>query len=386
MELRQFFFKTLILVGTLIGLYALFQLRGMLLLFFGAILFASTIRPAVVFLKDHGVPPILSILVIYLGFLASLVAIILILFPSVLASIRDLLDSQTTILLALEGALRRIEFSAATGAGISLSLPTTEDLQRQLAQFQVSAQQHFDTYFLDGFALASESVILFVLAFYWLTERDRIEAAGLRMLPLRHRERFVSIINEIESTLGAFVRGQTILCVTVGVLAFIALSLVGVRSAVVLAVFAGVAEAIPMIGPIIGALPAVLVALMESPEKAVLVAVAYLVIQQFEANILVPKVMERQVGLSPLVVLLALTSGNLLGGIGGALVAIPIAAALKILVQELIVAPSVEANQFPRVGNAVLLTESGKAPLAPAPEPTEAVQSAEAPSKIIVAK
>ncbi len=357
MELRNFFFKTLIVIGTLAGLYVLFQVRGILLIFFGAILFASTIRPAVLFLSEHRIPPILSILAIYLAFIGALAVLIAVLFPTLFLSVKDMANSQATMFSAIEQALQRLA-AMIGGADLHLPTPTAADMQKQATALQTDLQTHLDAYLLDGFRVISEAVILFVMAFYWLTERDRFEAIGARMLPLRHRERFISIVNDIETTMGAFVRGQTILCGTVGLLAFIVLSIVGIRSALILAAIATITEAIPMIGPILGAIPALLVALLDSPEKALFVGIGYLIIQQFEAQILVPKVMERQVGLSPLFVLLALTAGNLLGGIIGALVSIPIAAALKILVRELVVAPTVQANEMPVVDGAVLLTEA----------------------------
>jgi predicted PurR-regulated permease PerM len=374
MELRQFFFKTLIVVGTIVSLYLLYEVRSILLLFFGAVLFASTVRPIVLQLSSRGIPPLISILVIYLGFLGALTGIAIVLFPTLLVSVQDLVNSQTTILQALETAMLRIQSFALNGVRVQLPILRVADLQSYLAEFRASAEEHFQAILLDGFRILSEALIAFVMAFYWFTERDRLEQLALKMLPLRHREKFVSLFGEIETTLGAFVRGQTILCVTVGIFSFIALTALGVRSALVLAVFAAVTEAIPMIGPFLGAVPAILVALLDSPEKGLAVTVAFIVIQQIEAHILVPKVFERQVGLSPLFVLLALTSGNLLGGLLGAVIAIPIAAAVKIILREFVVAPTVQARQFPVTSDGAVLLDEGAGetaapPETPAPEP-----------------
>lgn len=378
MELRQFFYKSLIVVAIALGLYFLYEVRGILLLFFGAVLFASTIRPLVVYLKVWHIPPIISILVIYLAFLASLAAAVVFLFPTLLVNVRDLLESQNAIFLSVEATLERLQLFAASGTGLNIPVPSAVELQAQLNQLQATVQAHLTAYLVGGVQFASGAIILFVMAFYWLTERDRLEGIALRMAPLSQRERIANIVDKIEGMLGSFVRGQTILCGTVGVLSFIALSLLGVRSPAALAVFAALAEAIPMLGPILGAIPALLVALAQSPEKALLVAVAYLVIQQLESQLLVPKVMERQVGLSPLFVLLALTAGNLLGGIEGAVVSIPIAAVVKILVRDIVIEPTVEANKFPLVDGAVLLPQSANETAAepvtvPASEPVEPV-------------
>lgn len=373
MELRNFFYKLLIIAGVLIGLYILFQVRSLLLLFFGAILFASTIQPAVAVLKNRGIPPLASILVIYLAFLGLAIGMVAILFPSLFLSIQDLIQSQSRLTSSLEMVLAQLQGFISNAFGVRVPLPSVAELEKYVSDIQQGSQQGLDSYLFDGFRLGSEAVILFVLAFYWLTERGHFEEVGLRMIPLRHRDRFRGIFGDIEMTLGAFVRGQIILCATVGVLAFIALSVLGIRSAVLLAVFAAVAEAIPMIGPIIGAIPAILVALLYSPQQALLVAGAYLVIQQFESQVLIPKVMERQVGLSPLFVLLALTAGNVLGGIPGALVAIPIAAALRILARDLVIAPTVAANAFPVVEGAVLITEKEHVEAKPASAPAPTV-------------
>lgn len=372
MELRSFFYKILIIVGTIITLYALYQVHSILVLFFGAILFASTVRPIVLKSSQRRVPALISILVIYLIFLGTVAAAAIILFPTLFTGVQELLNSQAAILQTIETASQRLQNYALSSMGLQVPLLRVTELQRYLADFQASARENTQAILLDGVRILSEAVILFVLAFYWLTERDRLEELALKMLRLRHREKFISMLGEIETTLGAFVRGQTILCMAVGISTFLALSLLGVRSALALAVFAAVMEAIPMLGPFLGAIPAILIALLDSPEKAVLVALAFIIIQQVESQVLVPKVMERQVGLSPLFVLLALISGNLLAGLPGAIVAIPIAAAIKIIVREFIIAPTVQARKFP-------VTEDGSILLDEDTAETAAQESLEAP-------
>lgn len=368
-DLRQFFYKTLIVIGTVGGLYLLFELRVIVFLLFGAILFASTIRPIVIFLAERRVPQIVSILAIYILFILAVVSAVLIFLPTLFAHSQSLLSSQANFLQAIATAMQKLQLAIFNSGNVWLPVPGVAQMQTYLNQFQTDLQSQIQTYLFAGFTAVGEAVVLFVMAFYWLTERDKIEDLGLRMVPLRHRDRFKSIFNDIETTLGAFVRGQTVLCVIVGTLATISLTVLGVPSALLLGTFAGIAEAIPMVGPIIGATPAILVTLLYSPEKALVVALVFLLIQQFEAQILVPKVMERQVGLTPLLVIVAITSGGLLGGILGALIAIPIAGAVRILVRDLIIEPSVQAHKPQVVQGAVLFTEEPAAP----PPPSELV-------------
>ena len=140
----------------------------------------------------------------------------------------------------------------------------------------------------------------------------------------------------MESRVGFYIAGQGILCLVIGIMALIAYLLIGLPNALVLALMAGVLEAIPMIGPLLGAIPAVLVALSIAPDKLVWVIVATVVIQQLENSLLVPRVMSKAVGVNPFVTLLSLFAFSSLFGIAGALMAIPIAAIIQLLLNHFV--------------------------------------------------
>jgi len=358
MEGRQVFAKTLIVVGTLIGLYLLFQLRGIIILLFGSILFASTIRPMVLSFEQRRIRRPFSILLAYLIFVLLLVGVLAVLLPALLARIQEFASAQPQIIQAVENMLQQLRIFAFFKANVWFSIPAATEMQPYLNQFQADTLARVRQYLLDGLRVISELVVLFVIAFYWLTERDRFEEFGLRLIPLRNRERFRTIVNDLEATLGAYVRGQAIASFTVGLFSFIGLLIIGVPYALLLAVIAAITELIPIVGPIIGGIPALLVGLITSPEKALLVILLYAAIQFVEAHILIPKIYEREVGLSSWLVILALAAGNILGGIVGAVLAIPVAAALRVLVRHLIVEPVVAADKPQVVGGAVLVGEA----------------------------
>jgi predicted PurR-regulated permease PerM len=374
----QTFWKTLVVVGTVVGLFVLFQLRSILLVLFGAILFASTVRPVVLYLTRRGVRPIVAILLIYLVFVLALLAAGFLLIPTLLARSQELVQNQDRILQAVRSMLHEVRLLAFLQARIWIPLPSSLEMAGYLEQLQTTGQERVSSYLFDGFRALTELLLLLVVAFYWLTERDRIEDLGVRLLPLRNRERFLTIFNDIESTLGAWTRGQGILSLSIAVLAFAGLAVLGVPYALLLAVFAGLTELIPFVGPVIGMIPAVLVALLISPQLALFVTIYYIVIQQIESNVLVPKVMERQVGLSPLVVILALAAGNVLAGLLGALIAVPIAAALQILVRHLVVTPTVEAHAPTAMEGGLLVGEVTLAPSVETTGPAPVVPSAPA--------
>ena len=144
----------------------------------------------------------------------------------------------------------------------------------------------------------------------------------------------------METKVGSYVAGQAILCLIIGLMALVAYWLIGLSNALVLAFIAGVMEAVPLIGPLLGAIPAALVGLSLGPGKLVWVIVATVVIQQLENNLLVPRVMRKTVGVNPFVSLLALFAFSSLLGLAGALMAIPMAALVQILLDRFVFGPA----------------------------------------------
>ena len=182
-------------------------------------------------------------------------------------------------------------------------------------------------------------VILF-LAFYWTLDGPRTIQSFLLLVPQDHRENISELISAMETKVGFFIVGQGILCLIIGTMALIAYLVIGLPNALVLALLAGALEAVPMIGPLLGAIPAALVALSIGPDKLIWVIVATVVIQQLENSLLVPRVMKKAVGVNPFVTLLAIFAFSSLFGIAGALMAIPLAAIIQILLNRFVFHPA----------------------------------------------
>jgi predicted PurR-regulated permease PerM len=162
----------------------------------------------------------------------------------------------------------------------------------------------------------------------------------LQLIPKGQRETIGELISAMETKVGFYIAGQGVLCLVVGIMALVAYLLIGLPNALVLALVAGVLEVVPMIGPLLGAIPAALVALSISPVKLIWVIVATLVIQQLENSLLVPRVMRKAVGVNPFVSLLAFFAFSSLLGLPGALMAIPMAAIIQILLDRYVFHPA----------------------------------------------
>ncbi len=178
---------------------------------------------------------------------------------------------------------------------------------------------------------------ILIVAFYLLVDADGIVRAMVRLFPRPERARVRDAFRRAGEKVSAWLAGQLLLGAIIGTTAALGLWILGVPYFYVLAVIAGIGELIPIVGPVLAAIPAVAVAFSVGPALALGVGVFFIVQQQVENHVLVPKVMSRQVGISPVVVIMALLIGGSLLGIVGAILAVPTAAILQVLLQELLV-------------------------------------------------
>ena len=177
-------------------------------------------------------------------------------------------------------------------------------------------------------------ITILILTFYLLIEAGSMFEYLVRFVPLSRRGDVATAARQSVSKVSAWLRAQFILAGVMGTFAAIGLGLMGVPYFYVIALIAAVGETIPIVGPVIGGLAAVAVAITVSPKLALMVGTYFLVLHQLEANVLVPKIMERSVGVSPVAVMVALLIGGSLMGIVGAILAIPTAALLSVIIEE----------------------------------------------------
>jgi predicted PurR-regulated permease PerM len=183
---------------------------------------------------------------------------------------------------------------------------------------------------------------ILILAFYLMVDAENFVRTFVRLFPRAERTRVEDACRRISTKVSAWLGGQLLLAGIIGGTAALGLFLMGVPYFYVLALIAGVGEMIPIVGPLLAAVPAILVAFTVSPALALGVAVFFFVQQQFENHVLVPKVMERQLGVSAAAVIVALLVGGTLLGVVGAILAIPTVAILQVIVEELMVEASPE--------------------------------------------
>lgn len=176
-----------------------------------------------------------------------------------------------------------------------------------------------------------------VLTFYMLTGGKQLGQNVVALIPDQAlRKRIISIGTKISVRLGGWLRGQALMSLSIFTLTFILMTFFGIDYALTLALIAGITEVIPLVGAYIGAIPAVLVAFTQSPTKALIIALGFLIIQQFQGNVIGPQIMKRALGLPPIVVFVAVLIGGKLLGFVGVLLAAPVAAAIAEIIEDVV--------------------------------------------------
>ncbi len=299
----------------------IFQIRGIIVSIFLSYVIMAALFPAVKYLRSKRVPHVLAVLIPYIAVFLLVFMLIIPLIPFVMDQISSLLKNFPTYL----------EDSGRT-FGFDINPHQIQDyISKEVGSIGKNAIGVTGKVF--GGVLSTLTVL--VVGFYFLMYSEAFKHRVASFFDREHRDHVKQTMQLIDDKLGAWLRGQVVLCFAIGLTTYIALSAVQMPYALPLALIAGMFEILPTIGPIVSAVPAVIVALTISPTMAIIVIIAYLLIQALENNLLVPKIMQRAVGLNPVVVILAIMIGANLMGIAGALLAIPFVSFVIVLFKSI---------------------------------------------------
>jgi len=301
----------------LIFLWFLYQIRQILIALFISVILMAALNPAVDRITRLKIPRFLAILFLYILIIGVFVL-------SIAGVVPPLVD-QTSVLIS-----RLPEYSQNLGLPIIDQKIITDQIS-QLGSIPANIVKLSVSIFSNLFV----ALAVLVITFYLLMERRNLNKYLTVLFGGDGEKKAEKFINEMEKNLGGWVRAQLILMSIIGLFCYIGLRLLGIEFALPLAILAGVFEIIPNIGPIVSAIPAFFAGFVISPLMGLAVIALYFLIQQLENTIIVPKVMEKKVGVNPIVTILALTIGFKLAGIMGAVLAIPIVLLLRIVASEI---------------------------------------------------
>jgi predicted PurR-regulated permease PerM len=307
----------------LLGVWVLYQVRSILVILLVVMIIAIALEPFVEKLEKDRIPRSLSVIVLYLALLVVLGAFIYFVIPPVALQIKELTLDLPYYTSRLSN-LNLGDTSPVTKILDNLSSNLTDSAGSILAGL------------ISVFGGVVYAITVFALTFYALVDKEGVRKTLVALIPTDQKERLLATINKVSLKLGDWLRGQLLLMLIIGVVDGSILAILGIQYALVLGLLAGLLEVIPIIGPTISALTAVFVAFVSGVAlwKILVILAAYIVVQQIDNQILVPKIMQKATGLSPIIVIIALLVGDKLLGLGGAILAIPVAAGIQVFTNE----------------------------------------------------
>jgi predicted PurR-regulated permease PerM len=300
--------KTIIFtIGFLLSLWFLYQVRGIVVLLFIAFILMTAVNPLVKVASKFKIPTIVVMLIVYFGLITLISTVIASLVPAVVQQTKD-------ISLALPTYMHNLEDIFNTQLDPNVAGSYLSSIPSNLLKIAAGA-----------FSNIMNILALFFMSYYLVLERPRLHQYLLRFFPNHNaEEKAEALVLAVEKQVGGWVRGELILMLIIGIMTYIGLMLLGIPYALPLAVLAGLLEALPNLGPTIAAIPVILMGLTISPIIGLGGLLLSIVIQQVENNLIVPKVMQSATGTQPLVTILVLLVGFTLGGVAGAILAMPI--------------------------------------------------------------
>ncbi|MDL2310942.1 AI-2E family transporter [Peptostreptococcaceae bacterium OttesenSCG-928-C18] len=304
-----------------------------------AIVIAYLINPLIKRLEDKGIKRAYAILIVYLIVILVFALMITIIMPKITEQIFKFVRNIPSLLNNLSDSVN--DFVNKNFAGNEALENITDEIEKNINKAILSMRNKFpetaakfgET--ISGFANSLIRLILVpIIAFYLLLDKEKYIKGIKNLIPEKDRANFIRLFKNIDKVNSQFIRGRILMAIAVGALTGIFLLIMGVEYALVIAIITCIADIIPYIGPFLGFVPAVLIAFIDNPIKAVIVAIAFVLIQWLENNILAPKILGTTIGLNPLLILLSLIVGAGMFGVVGMIFSVPVIATAKVILEH----------------------------------------------------
>jgi predicted PurR-regulated permease PerM len=312
----------------LLSFWLAWYLRDLILIVLTAVVLASAMEPATARLIRIGIPRILSVISLYLMAMLMLVFVFYLFVPQLITETRNFVDALPAYLETMEVSPQ--DTLVGFGAG-----SLTEGIA-EFQEFLKNSSGNILSVASSVFGGLFSFILIIVLSFYFAV-RERGLDDFLRMVtPMRKQEYILDLWKRAQHKMGRWLQGQLLLSLIVGVMVYVGLLILGVPYALLLAIVAALLELVPVFGSILAAVPAVAVAFIDGGTSLALLTIAlYVVVNQLQGNIIYPLVVQKVLGVAPLVVILAILVGAQLGGFLGILIAVPIAAAIQEYINDI---------------------------------------------------
>jgi len=329
------------IVVFIMAIWFVWFIRDVLLILLVSVLIASALEPLVTKMQKFHIPRAISVLTSYVFFVAFLVLAVTLLIPPLTAEIQALADNLPAIYSQLLVMFGKIGIAV----GQVDILPSLQKGLMNMGQFLTQTTGGIFATTRTVFGSIFSILLTFVISFYLVISRDSLYNFVRSIVPLEHQPYTISLIKKSQDKIGRWMIAQIVLGALVSAMAFLGLWLLHVPYALAIVILVFFAEFVPVIGPTISAIPAVLLAFTNSFWLGIIVLVMFLVIHQIEANVLVPNIMRRAVGLNPLATIIAVLIGAKIAGIVGVLLAVPVATIISLFITDFL--PGDDKEELP---------------------------------------
>lgn len=310
----------------ILGLVFLYLIRDVVAIFLFSVVVASAVEPGAAWFNRHRIPWILSVLLVYVISFVILAILFSFIIPPLFNELTSFSSSIPKLIndIAAPGTLlEMIPFDISKALADNIQ---TFILELKSAIGDIAGGFFQATSSIFGGALSFALII--VVSFYLSVQEKGIENFFRVIVPKEYEEYVVSLWLRSRKKIGGWLQGQILLGVIIGVLVYLGLTILRVKLALSLAILSAIFELIPYFGPVLAAIPAILIAFFQKPVLGFYVLIFFIIIQQFENHLIYPVVIRKAIGVPPIIVILALIIGGKLGGFFGILLAVPIAAVI----------------------------------------------------------
>ncbi len=323
-------FKIIFIILCFVFLYLI---KDVLVILFLAIIIASAVSPFANWLEQRKIPRLFGVLILYLAIFGLVIFLLSLVVPFLSLEIGQLTQALPKFISNLSGALEKAQQTTTTHYFDFFS--EIQNLLDSFSQFlQISAGSALNLV-VNIFGGVLSFVAVIIISFYLSVMKQGIAGFIRSVLPAKYEDYVISLWKRAEHKVGRWLQAQLLLAFSVGLFVFVGLSLLNVKYALLLGIVAMLLEIVPIVGPVISAIPGIILAFAQSPVLGLWVLVFYVAVQQIEAHVLAPLILGKTLGLNPITVIIALLIGGTLAGVIGILLSVPVAVIIVEILDDL---------------------------------------------------
>ncbi len=321
--------RAIVLVLFVVFLYIL---KDVLLVFLFSLIIASAFSPFTNWLDRKGFPRLWGVLALFLAVIGLIALIASLVIPSLSADVDQLITTLPTVFEKVSTSLENVQQGAPAYLDFVSEI---QNILNGLSSYLQQSSQSIIGLVVGIFGGVVSFVAVLIISFYLSVTRRGIESFLESVVPEKYEPYVKDLWKRSERKVGQWLQGQLLLALIVGLVVYVGLSLLGIKFALMLGLLAFAFEIVPIVGPVLAAIPAIILAFVQSPTLGLWVIVFYVIVQQLENQILFPVVMGKAVGLNPVVVIMALLIGVQLAGIAGMIISIPVATVIVEVIDDM---------------------------------------------------